>query len=307
MRHATLRTGLPVLALLLLAGCSGDDAPGSEAAVASGDAADCPGEVLDVVVSVGSWSDVVRQLGGDCATVTTIEPDADVPPQVADGDHAAFAAADLVVLNGARLDAWATGAVETAGGDPVVVSAAELAGPPGAGQDENPYLWYDPAVVPDVAAAVARELAALSPDAAPYFGAQHTAWKTALQPWLEAVATLEADADGRTYAATGAVFDRMADAVGLADATPPGYPRVVPAGSTPPAGDVAEFAASVRDGTVDVVVQVGDDLPDELRDAADDSDVPVVAVTAAPDGDTPFVEWQLAQLGALAEALAEDR
>jgi zinc/manganese transport system substrate-binding protein len=99
----------------------------------------------------------------------------------------------------------------------------------------------------------------------------------------------------------------MADAVGLAEATPPGYARSVRTGSTPAAGDVAEFAASVRNGTVDVVVQVGDDLPDELRDAADDADVPVVAVTEAPDGDTPFVEWQLAQVGALAEALAEDR
>ncbi len=287
MRHATLRAGLPVLALLALAGCSGGSAADSEAAVSSGDASACPGEVLDVVVSVGAWSDVVRRLGGDCATVTTIAPDAETPAEVVPADRAAFDAADLVVLNGAGLDAWAAVA---AAGDGVVVSAAEVAGADGRGSE--PHLWYDPGVVPEVARAVAQELARLSPDAAPYFAAQHTAWTTELQPWLEGVAALEAGADGRTFAATGAGAGRLAEAVGLIDVTP---------------RDPAGLEAAVRDGAVDVLVQVGDELPDRLAEAADDAEVPVVAISEAPAEDTPFVEWQLAQLDALADALTEDR
>jgi zinc/manganese transport system substrate-binding protein len=289
VRHATLRAGLPVLALLALAGCSGGSAADSEAVVSSGDASACPGEVLDVVVSVGAWSDVVRRLGGDCATVTTIAPDTEAPAEVVPADRAAFDAADLVVLNGARLDGWAGDAVAAAG-DPVVVSAAEAAGADDRGSE--PHLWFDPAVVPEVARAVTHELARLSPDAAPYFAAQHTAWTTELQPWLESVAALEAGADGRTFAATGAEFGRLAAAVGLTDVTP---------------GDPAELEAAVRDGAVDVLVQVGDELPDRLAEAADDAEVPVVAISEAPAEDASFVEWQLAQLGALADALAEGR
>lgn len=288
MRHAILRAGLPALALLALTGCSGEDTAESQAAVSSGDASACPGEVLDVVVSVGAWGDVVRQLGGDCATVTTITPGIEAPAELAPADREAFTAADLVVVNGARLDQWADSAA--AAGDPVVVSAAEVAG--AEGRDRDPHLWYDPAVVPEVARVVALELARLSPDAAPYFDAQHTAWTTALQPWLEAVQALRAGADGRTFAATGNSFDRLADAVGLTDATP---------------DDPADLAGALRDGAVDVLVQVGDDLPDGLGDAADEAEVPVVEVSETPDEDTPFVEWQLAQLGALAEALTEGR
>ncbi len=286
MRHATLRAGLPVLALLALVGCSGGGAADSEAAVSSGDASACPGEVLDVVVSIGAWSDVVRRLAGDCATVTTIAPDSEAPAEVVPADRAAFDEADLVVVNGGRLDGWATDAA--ASGDPVLVSAAEIAGVDGRGS--GPHLWYDPAVVPEVARGVADELARLSPDAAPYFAAQHTAWTSELQPWLQAVAALQAGADGRTFAATGEVFGRLAEAVGLTDVTPE---------------EPAELEAAVRDGAVDVLVQVDDDLTERLAEAAEDAEVPVAAIAGAPAEDTSFVEWQLAQLGALTEAVAD--
>lgn len=305
MRHATLRAGLSALALLGLSGCSGNGAPESAAAVSSGNPSTCPGEVLDVVVSIGAWSDVVRRLAGDCATVTTIAPAVDSPTGPAPADRAAFAAADLVVLNGARYDDWAADAVESSGGDPVVVDAAGVAGAPSRARD--PHLWYDPAVVPEVAAVVAGELADLSPDAAPYFDAQHTAWTAELQPLLEAVAGLRERVDGRTFAATGVEFGRMADALGLTDATPPAWSRAEQEGRTPTPEDLAAFEAALRDGAVDVLVEVGDDAPEGLRDAADDADVPVVEIGAFPGDGAAFVEWHLGQLGALADALAEER
>ncbi|CAB4928042.1 unannotated protein [freshwater metagenome] len=45
-------------------------------------------------------------------------------------------------------------------------------------------------------------------------------------------------------------------------------------------------------------------VPEQLRAAAEAADVPVVEVTeSVPDGDDSFVEWQLAQLQQLADAL----
>lgn len=297
MRHATLRAGLTVLALLAVPACSGDRAPGSEAAVSSGDPAACPGEILDVVVSVGAWGDVVRRLGGDCATVTTIAP-AGEPPAGADADRAAFAAADLVVVNGAGYDGWAGDAAEAAGA-PAVVVAAEAAGSPGA----PPSLWYDPVAVPAVARAVADELGRLSPDAAPYFGAQHTAWSADLQPWLETVGALRVDATGRTFAATGGAFAPTAEAVGLTDVRP--GPRT----GALPADGVAAVEELLRGGGLDVLVVDGgpaEGVTDRLREAAEDAEVPVVEVAPAPADDAPFVEWQLDQLAELAEALGEE-
>ena len=68
------------LATLLLAGCSDAGSPLDGAAVASGDPDACPGEVVDAVVSVGQWGDVVRQVAGDCANVTTIVASGTVDP-----------------------------------------------------------------------------------------------------------------------------------------------------------------------------------------------------------------------------------
>lgn len=306
MRHATLRAGLTALVVLALPACSGDAAPGSEAAVSSGDPGTCPGDILDVVVSVGAWADVVRSLGGDCATVTTIAPSADAPAELVPADRASFGAADLVVLNGGGYDDWASDAVADGAGSPVVVSAEQVGGTDAPGRD--PHLWYEPAVVEAVAVVVADEMALLSPDAAPYFDAQHTAWTAGLQPWLTSVAELRERATGRTVATTDGVFGRMAGAVGLRDLTPPGYLRAARTGAPSPE-DVAALEELLRSGAVDVLVEDGEDedgVHDRLREAAADADVPVVEVAAAPDGDAPFVEWQLGQLADLAEALADE-
>lgn len=308
MRHASFRVGLTVLALLGASACSDDGAPDSEATVASGDPAACPGEVLDVVVSVAAWSDVVRRLGGDCATVTTIAASpAGAPDDVVPADRAAFAAADLVVVNGARYDQWAVEALEDTDGDPVVVTAAEVAGDDAARPD--PQLWYAPQVVPEVAAAVTRELAVLSPDAAPYFDAQHTAWTAELQPYLSAVAVLREETAGRTSATTLTAWAPMSRAVGLAEETPSGVLRSLRSGSEPAPEDVADLEAALRAGDIDVLVQDGaadGGTTDRVRDVAEDADVPVVEMTEFPPEDGGFVEWQVTQLAALAEALAAD-
>ena len=308
MRHAPLRAGLTVLVLLAASACSDDGAPDSEATVASGDPAACPGEVLDVVVSVAAWSDVVSGLGGDCATVTTIAASPAGPSDdVLAADRAAFASADLVVLNGARYDQWAVEALEDSDGDPVVVTAADVAGAGAARPD--PQLWYAPEVVPEVAAAVTRELAVLSPDAAPYFAAQHTAWTAELQPYVAAVAALREGAAGHTGATTLTAWGPMARAVGLAEGTPSAFLRSLRSGSDPAPDDVDAVESALREGSVDVLVQDGaadDGTADRLRDVAEDAGVPVVEVTEFPPEDGAFVEWQVTQLAALAEALAED-
>jgi zinc/manganese transport system substrate-binding protein len=303
VRHAFL-SALSVLALLALPACSDDGAPGGTATVVPGDPAACPGEVIDVVVSVAAWGPVVQRLGGDCANVTTIAGAAAELPRA---DRALVAAADLVVVNGVRYDEAAIEVAEAAPGDPVVLSAAEVVG--SAAQRRDPYLWYEPVAVPEVGAAVARELADLSPDAAPYFDAQHLAWTAELQPLQEAVAALRSEVAGRTYAATRPLYGRTADAVGLVDGTPGEYLRSVRSGDAPSPDAVTAFESALRGGTVAVLIQDGSAegaLQERLREAAGDGEVPVVEITEGPPEDVAFVEWQLAQLTSLAEALAED-
>ncbi len=236
------------LTALLLTGCSGDGEASGSAAVATGNPDSCPGEVVDVVVSVGQWGDVVRQVAGDCADVTTIVASGAVDPhdfEPGTGDLAAFSDADLVVVNGADYDHWAEDAVATLDPEPAVLRAADLVdGPagdrPAAGAD--PHLWYEPEAVNAMGPAVADALAELSPDASGYLEDRAAAWQAGLRPYLDAVLALSSTVAGRTYAATEGVFDRMAGAVGLVDVTPEGYRRAAGNESDPAPGDLAAFA-----------------------------------------------------------------
>jgi zinc/manganese transport system substrate-binding protein len=296
------------LAGLLLAGCGGESDPGDGATVATGNPDACAGEVVDVVVSVGQWGDVVRQVAGECADVTTIVASGAVDPhdfEPGTADLAAFSDADLVVVNGADYDHWAEDAVASLDPAPATVSVDDLVDVREGG---DPHLWYEPEAVHAVAPALADALAEISPDAADHFQERAAAWQADLRPYLDAVLALASTSGGRTYAATETVFDRMAAAIGLVDATPEGYRRTVSNESEPAPGDLAAFEAALSDGSVDVLIhntQTSGSVPDQLRAAAENAGVPVVEVTESPsDGDGSFVAWQLAQLSALSDALS---
>src|SRR4051794_21192258 len=151
------RTAVAVaLAVLGLAGCTGGSDDGS--AVATGDPAACPGDVVDVVVSVSQWGDLVRSVGGDCANVTTIVSSSAVDPhdfEPGTADLAAFSDADLVVVNGVDYDHWAEDAVTSQDPAPTVLSVAEVVDAPEGG---DPHLWYAPEAVQAVGPALADAL-----------------------------------------------------------------------------------------------------------------------------------------------------
>jgi zinc/manganese transport system substrate-binding protein len=306
-RTAAVRTALVAITVAGLAACThGGGDQGS--AVASGDPDACPGDVVNVVVSVGQWGDVVRALGGDCATVTTIVASGAVDPHDFDpstADLAAFSEADLVVVNGAGYDHWAEDAVESLDPAPAVLSVAKLVDVP---EGDDPHLWYEPEAVNAMAPALADDLAELSPDAAAFFEERAAAWQTGLRRYLDAVLALGSTVSGRTYAATETVFDRMATALGLVDVTPEGYRRTVSNESEPAPGDLAAFETALTDGSVDVLIyntQTSGSLPEQLRAAAEKAGVPVVEVSESPaDASGSFVAWQLDQLTALSDALA---
>jgi zinc/manganese transport system substrate-binding protein len=298
---------LVALAALLLTGCT---AGRSGPAVASGDPARCPGRVLDVVVSVAQWGQVVGPLTGPCATVTTVISSAAIDPheyEPTTGDIAAFQEADLVVLDGAGYDSWAAAAVADLDPGPARVVAAQVAG----GTDPDPHLWYSPAVVHRMAAAVTARLSALAPADAAVFAGRAAAFHADLAAYDRAVAALRPLAAGHSYAATEPVFDRMAHAVGLTDATPAGYRRAVSNESDPAPADVAALEAALAGRRIDVLIfnrQTAGAIPDQLRAAARRAGIPVVQVTESPpQGSGSFVAWQTAQLADLTNALERAR
>jgi zinc/manganese transport system substrate-binding protein len=291
-----------LVAVLGVTACASADGERPTAATA-----DCPVEPLRVVVSVDQWSGVVGPLAGPCGDVTTIVSGSSVDPhdfEPTPADSAAFARADLVVVNGLGYDAWAEKAVAAAGGDPSVVDAAAVTG---RADGDNPHVWYAPDVVVKVAGAMTEALKALRPDGAASFDRWHAAFLASLRPYDAAIADVRTLAEGSTYGATESVFDEMAAAVGLRDVTPAGFRAAAANGSEPAPGDLHAFEQAIRSGAVHVLVvnpQTEGALPAQLRHLAEDAGVPVVEVTEtmAP-GAGSFVDWQVGQLRRLADAL----
>ena len=267
----------------------------------------CPTAPVDVVVSVDQWGDIVSELGGTCTTVTTVLASSSVDPhdyEPSPADASSFAGAKLVVVNGADYDHWAKDLAATSAPSAPVISAAEVTGTP---DGANPHLWYSPTAVTAVADAVTAELAKIDPAAAGYFTDRRAAFATTMQPYSTLIDTIKKGASGKSYAATESVFDYQAEALGLVNKTPEGYRRSAANESEPTPADIEAFRKALSDKQIDVLIyntQTEGSIPEQIRNTAEQSGVPVVEVTetVAP-GETTFVGWQDKQLAALAEAL----
>ena len=289
-----------------LASCS--SSTDNPAASSSADAPPCPTAPVDVVVSVDQWGGIVSELGGKCATVTTLLASSSVDPheyEPSPADAAKFGGAQLVVVNGGHYDEWA--AKLAAGSAPAapVVDAVAVSGLDQNGT--NPHVWYSPSAVTKVADAVTAQLSKLAPGAADYFAQRRGEFAGSLKPYDDVIATIKKGASGKRYAATEGVFDYMASALGLQDATPAGYQAATNNDSDPSPADLDAILGLLRDKGVDVLVyntQTQGSVPEQLRSAAESAGVPVVEVTetVAP-GAKSFEAWQVDQLTALAKAL----
>ncbi|CAA0080893.1 High-affinity zinc uptake system binding-protein ZnuA [Mycolicibacterium vanbaalenii] len=324
-----------------LSACGSNDetaAPSGTSPAADGE---CPATPVDVVVSVDQWGDIVSQLGGACANVTTVLASSSVDPhdyEPAPSDAALFDGAQLVVINGGHYDEWAAKLAAASAPDAPIVNAVESSGGHAdeaghdhdggeadhdqdqdhdhdhadeAGHDHagegNPHVWYSPSVVTSVAEAVTGELSELAPDAAGYFDERHTAFENVMTPYYDTIAAIKADSVGKSFAATESVFDDMGAALGLQNRTPEGYQLASSNEAEPAPADLDAFLRLLGDRGVDVLIyntQTEGSVPEQIRAAAEQAGVPVVEVTeTVPPNTESFQTWQVAQLDSLAEAL----
>lgn len=319
-RAVHLGAALLLLAPLALTGCSSSDTstsgPGTSSSTQTGSgagaqsvaaAADCPTAPVNVVVSVDQWGDIVSELGGKCANVKTILASSSVDPhdyEPSPADAASFAGAQLVVVNGADYDPWASKLAATSASTAPVVDAGEVTKTT---EGANPHLWYRPSAVTAVADAVTAELSKLDAQAGSYFADRRSTFTTSMAPYNGLIEKIKAGASGKSYAATEGIFDYQAEALGLVNKTPAGYQTASANETDPSPADIAAFQQALSDRQVDVLIyntQTEGSIPEQIRSAAEDAGVPIVEVTetVAP-GKPSFEAWQDDQLSALAKAL----
>lgn len=303
-RRRTAAIGATLLgAVLALTACSSTSSEGTPGA-----SGNCPTTPIKVVVTTNVWGSVVDQLAGACADVTTIitSPSADPHDfEPTSQTSAAFAAADLVVINGLGYDAWANKILASLGSSaPQTVDLGQVVG---LKVGDNPHIWYSPTYVQQSAAAITSTFKQKSSTAASYFDSEATSFASAIKPYLDEVTAIKAKYAGTAIGSTESIFVYMAQATGLNLTTPPGFMTAIANDSDPSAQDVQTFTQQLSNGTDKVLVyntQTDGGLPDQMKATAQKHNVPIVNVTETltPEGAT-FQAWQLAQLQSLMTAL----
>lgn len=288
-----LRSILAAVLALALAGCT---------------AATTGGSSLRVVAAENFYADLVRQVGGPYVSVTSVLSNPDTDPHLfepATRIGLAVANASVVVRNGAGYDDWMANLLAASpSSSRRVVTVADVLHVHGS--DPNPHLWYDAPALPRVVTAIGDALAAADPAHAPAFHAGMRRTIARLRPLLAAVATLKTRFAGAPVAYTERVSGLLLGAAGLRVLTPPSFARAIENGTDPAPSDVATMQQLLTGHRVKALVynrQATSALTTQLQQTARTAGVPVVSVTETEPAHTSFVQWQLAQVHALAKAL----
>jgi zinc/manganese transport system substrate-binding protein len=284
------------LALLALAGCSGD--PGATST----------GGKIPVVASTNVWGSVVQAVGGSRVSVRSLIDNPAADPhayQDKPADATALIDAKLVVYNGGGYDDFFTELVRGTGSKAREVDAFSLSGQP---DGANEHVWYDLATVKKVADRVAADLGAIDPRWRKQFVANAETFVTRIDALAAKARQVGAVRPRARVVATEPVAHYLLDAVGLTDATPPEFSEAIEEETDPPVAAVAETTDLINDRHVAMLVQnVQTEIPitNSLTDIAKNARIPVITVTETlPTGVKSYVEWMTDQLDAVEGALA---
>ena len=261
---------------------------------------------IAVVAAENFYGDVASQIGGDRVAVSSILSSPDQDPHLFEISPAIarqIAGAQIVIYNGADYDPWMTRLLTASPrADRTAVVAADLAHKkPG----DNPHVWYDPATMPAVAAALAAALSKADPAHADDYAARLKTFAASLSPINEKVAALRAKFSGVAVTATEPVFGYMADALALKMRNER-LQLAIMNDTEPSARDVAGFERDLKSRKVRVLFynkQASNKLVQHLVDVARASNIPVVGLTETCPPDVTFQEWMQNELDATEHAL----
>ena len=216
----------------------------------------CPANAqnrLNVVASFSILGDLIRNVGGNSVSVTTlVGPDSD--PHVYEptpSDAKRIADAKLVFVNGFGLEGWLPRLVQSAGGKAVIVTATTGIAPLPLGSDADPHAWQSPLNAKIYVANIRDALTAADPADAGVFRANADAYLAQLDALDREVsgAIAQIPEGRRKVISTHRAFGYFAAAYGVEFIAPVG----VSTESEASARDIAAIITQIRTAKIPAV------------------------------------------------------
>lgn len=310
------------LAALTLASC-GSSEPGAPATAPE------DGGPLTVVAATNIYGSLAEAVGGDLVAVESLITDPAADPhsyESTPADAATIAGGQIVIFNGGGYDEFMPSLIESAGGERVVLDAAEISGlVPAEGLEEehaegeaeeeehgefNEHFWYSLPTMQVVATRLAEELGAADAANAEAYTANAEAFNAEIDGLVEQTEAIGASVPGGRVVVTEPLPIYLLETAGLTDATNPEFSEAVEEDTDPPAAVVAETLGLFTPGNADPISalivngQTQTPTTDQVRQAAESGGVPVVEMTETLPEDQPdYLTWMGSQIDALSSAL----
>src|SRR5665213_245595 len=266
--------------------------------------------VITAVGAENEYADVIRQIGGRFIRVTSILNNPNTDPHTFESSPSVaseISSAQLIVQNGLGYDTFMNNlesATSRTGRKVLVVQ--DLLGLPD--DTANPHLWYNPATMPVVALALARDLAGFDPSQAAYFEANLKTFVESMTPWLSAIVAFSARNPGVSVATTEPVADYLLQALGANNRTPFGMQADIMNGVDPSPQDIALEDHLFSKHEVRVFIyneQVVDSLTASFKSAAVHAGIPIVGVyETMPTPGYDYQSWMLAEVQTIEKAVS---
>lgn len=293
---------------VLLSGCgsSSSDEPGAAPASSAGSTT-----TLSVVASTNVYGDIVKQIAGDKAAVTSIISDPAADPHSYEANtrtQLELSKATVVVENGGGYDDFVDTMLKSANSGSVkVLNAVEISGrTAAAGEELNEHVWYDLPSVEKLADAVASALSAAAPADASTFTSNAAAFKQKLQQLAATAAAIKAAHPGKGVAITEPVPGYLLEACGLVDKTPEEFSEAIEEGTDVPASVLQETLDLFAGKQVALLAyneQTTGPETEKVLAAAKKNGIPVVPVTETLPAGKDYVTWMDGNLSAIKSAL----
>jgi zinc/manganese transport system substrate-binding protein len=286
--------------VLAVTGCTGTTPASTSSGSSSG--------AIKVVAAENFWGNIISQIGGSHVAVTSIVGDPNTDPheyEASAANAAAIASANFVLENGIGYDDFMGQLLSASpSSDRDVLSVQKILNI--TGTNPNPHIWYDTARLPQVSAAIVKELSKLDPKDAATFAANGQTFDASLTPILNVISEIKSKYAGTEIAYTERVPGYLVQAAGLKLGVPATFTQAIEDGSDPSPADTAAFDAAITNKSVKVLLyngQVTDQETDNLKALATKSGVPIVGVTETLPPSETFQAWQLQQDTELLKAL----
>jgi zinc/manganese transport system substrate-binding protein len=262
---------------------------------------------IRVVSSTSAWGSLAAQVGGDLVDVTSIvsNPDADPHDYEPTADDArTISGAKYVIFNGVGYDEWARRVVDSNADKSQLV--LDIGGLVAAKNGDNPHLWYFPDDVRKVVDRFVDDFKRIDPAHAADFDRRKADFEAQqFKRYTDLIDSIRANDAGAPVGASESLFVGIAEATGLTLATPSTFMTAISEGIDPSVQDKSTVQQQIATKAVKVFVfNPQNSTPDvgNLVVQAKATGIPVVEFTETLVGAT-FIDWQVAQLQQLADAL----